>query len=95
MFTHTYIHTHTRLQLRKNNIESKDDMKFYETVQLVIQTLDMRLEQQTVVASWALIKSWMELSGQSVGADADNEYANYDLSDNPSSGDLSAGECKI
>jgi len=35
-----------RLQLRKNNIESKDDMKFYETVQLVIQTLDMRLEQQ-------------------------------------------------
>eukprot|EP00605_Chrysophyceae_sp_TOSAG23-4_P000166 GSChrysophyteH1.ASY1.ANO1.190.1 assembled CDS len=54
-----------RFHVRKNNELSKDNLTSYDTVQLIIQTLDMRLEQQTVVAIWALIKSWGQESKSS------------------------------
>lgn len=54
-----------RLHLRKKNLLSKESLTSYETFQLIIQELDLKLEQQTVIASWELIKSWLQERRQS------------------------------
>ena len=46
---------HFRERLPHNNIES-----FTEIIDLSIQELDVKLEQQTVLAAWDLIKSWLD-----------------------------------
>jgi hypothetical protein len=47
-----------RFHMKKKNLLSQSNLKCYETLQLVIQELDLKLEQQTVLASWEMIKSW-------------------------------------
>ena len=48
--------------LEKNNLDQKNS-KSYHSIQLCIQELDLKLEQQTVVASWDLLKSWLDHEG--------------------------------
>lgn len=49
-----------RMHVRKKNLLSQNNLTSYETIQLVVQELDLHLEQQTVVASWELVKSLMQ-----------------------------------
>ena len=49
-----------RMHVRKKNLLSQNKLTSYETIQLVVQELDLHLEQQTVVASWELVKSLMQ-----------------------------------
>lgn len=48
-----------RLHFRKKNLLSQHNLECFQTIQLVVQELDLRLEQQTVLASWALVKNWL------------------------------------
>jgi len=67
-----------RYHVRKNNELSKDNLTSYDTVQAIIQTMDMRLEQQTVVATWALIKSWLQESQESISSSHSNKGSGKD-----------------
>eukprot|EP01038_Epipyxis_sp_PR26KG_P006870 gene6870-9407_t len=49
-----------RLHLVRNNILSQPGLTSYETIQLAVQELDLKLEQQTVIASWELLKTWLQ-----------------------------------
>jgi len=49
-----------RMHVRKKNLLSQHHLTSYETIQLVVQELDLHLEQQTVIASWELVKSLMQ-----------------------------------
>lgn len=46
-----------RLHVCRNNILSHEHLESYDSIELIIQELDMRLEQQTVIAVWDIIKS--------------------------------------
>ncbi len=49
-----------RMHVRKKNLLSQNHLTSYETIQLIVQELDLHLEQQTVIASWELVKSLMQ-----------------------------------
>jgi len=49
-----------RLHIRKKNLLSQGKLTSYATIQIIIQELDLRLEQKTIIASWNLIKSFMQ-----------------------------------
>jgi hypothetical protein len=46
-----------RIRIRRNNELSKHDLTSYDTIELIIQEIDLRLEQQTVLACWDLYQS--------------------------------------
>jgi hypothetical protein len=54
-----------RVHVRKNNVISKANLSCYKTIQMVVQELDVKLEQQTVLASWELVKTLMNQKRQS------------------------------
>ena len=47
-----------RINIRKDNELSREGLTSYDFIVVKVETLDLSLEQQTVVASWALIKNW-------------------------------------
>lgn len=49
-----------RLHIRKKNLLSQGKLTSYATIQIIIQELDLRLEQKTIIASWNLIKSFIQ-----------------------------------
>ncbi len=54
-----------RVHVRKNNVISKKNLSCYRTIQMVVQELDVKLEQQTVLASWELVKTLLSQKRQS------------------------------
>lgn len=49
-----------RLHIGQNNNHENKNIDSYHTIQLCIQELDVKLEQQTVLASWDLLKGWLD-----------------------------------
>jgi hypothetical protein len=57
-----------RMHFKKKNLLSQSNLDCYETAQFVIQQLDLKVEQQTVLASWEMIKTWnKEISDEFLG----------------------------
>lgn len=48
-----------RLHLRSRSLLSQTNLNCYETLQLIVQELDLQLEQQTVLAIWEMVKGWV------------------------------------
>mgnify|MGYP003384941372 CR=1 FL=1 len=45
-----------RMHIRKNNTLSHEHLESFDSIEVIVQELDMHLEQQTVLAVWELIK---------------------------------------
>ena len=49
-----------RFHLSKSNLNSQPHLNSYEAIQVIIQEFDLKLEQQTVVATWELVQDWTQ-----------------------------------
>ena len=55
----TYAQPVLRCLMRKNNILSHSNLSSYESIEVILQELDVFLEQKQVVASWGLFQNWL------------------------------------
>lgn len=89
-----------RLRIRKKNLLSQSKLNSFERIELIVQELDLRLEQQTVVATWELVKSLLQekkynsLHGnQPRFAFSDSNYANQGEADGNTMDTLGFATC--
>lgn len=55
-----------RYHMRKSIVNSQPHLKSYETIQLIVQEFDLKLEQQTIVTTWELVQDWLTEVRQSI-----------------------------
>ena len=55
-----------RFHLKRSNLNSQSHLNSFEAIQVIVQELDLKLEQQTVVATWELVQDWMAELRQSM-----------------------------
>lgn len=75
-----------RINIRKDNELSREGLTSYDFIVVKVRTFDLSLEQQTVVASWALIKNWFHEKATSQPEDSaektmrrDSTYNDLDM----------------
>jgi vacuolar protein sorting-associated protein 13A/C len=62
-----------RFLMQKNNLLSQNRLNSYETVELIVQELDIFLEQKQVVASWELVRNWVGVIEPAAGDSASSD----------------------
>ena len=76
-----------RLHIRRNNILSTPDLNSYDTFELIIQELDLKLEQQIVLAFWDFLKDCLQ--ERKINNSGSNNH-NYRHSSNSSNNNINS-----